>query len=96
MTTNGSLRHDTDARRYEYLIDGHAVAIAEYRRDGDAVVMHHTYTEPDHRGHGYAAKVVGFALDDLRARGLRVVPQCWFVAEFVEAHPQYRDLVTTV
>jgi predicted GNAT family acetyltransferase len=88
-----AVRHDPERRRYEYVVDGEALAVAEYREDGDVVVMHHTYTEPRHRGRGYAACVVAGALDDLRARGLHVIPQCWFVAEFVGAHPEYRDLV---
>jgi uncharacterized protein len=57
------------------------------------VVMHHTHTDPAHRGRGAAAVVVGGALDDLRKRGLRVVPTCWYVAEFIDTHPGYRDML---
>lgn len=89
------LRHDVDRRRYEYLVGGARVAYVEYRTDADTVTLHHTFTEPEHRGHGHAARVVEYALDDLRAHGRRVVPQCWFVAEFLAAHPEYRDLVAT-
>jgi predicted GNAT family acetyltransferase len=95
MTTTTPVHHDAEQQRYEYVVDGEALAIAEYRRDGDTVVMHHTYTDPRYRGRGYAARVVAAALDDVRARGLQVVPQCWFVAEFVASHPEYRDLVAT-
>lgn len=91
MTTTE--RHDPEGQRYELVVDGRAIAVAEYRVEGDVVVMHHTFTDPAHRGHGYAARVVGFALDDLRARGVRVDPQCWFVADFIDAHPEYRDLL---
>jgi predicted GNAT family acetyltransferase len=89
------LRHDTDGSRYQLVVDGEVVAVADYRDDGDRVVMHHTYTEPRHRGNGYAAVLVQGALDDLRARQRQIVPTCWYVAEFVEAHPEYRDLVDT-
>ena len=87
------LRHDADGSRYELVVDGEVVAVADYRDDGTTVVMHHTYTEPQHRGNGYAAQLVQGALDDLRTRGRTIVPTCWFVAEFVDAHPEYRDLV---
>jgi uncharacterized protein len=33
-------------------------------------------------------------LDDLRARGLALVPLCPFVADFITRHPEYADLVT--
>jgi predicted GNAT family acetyltransferase len=37
---------------------------------------------------------VRFALDHERAAGHRVVPRCWFVAEFIDEYPEYADLVT--
>ena len=88
-----TLVHEPERDRYTLVVDGDVLAVAEYRDDGDRVVMHHTYTEPQHRGRGYAAQLVEGALDDLRARGRTIVPTCWFVAEFVDAHPEYRDLV---
>jgi hypothetical protein len=33
------------------------------------------------------------ALDDARERGLRVVPICPFVDDYVRRHPAYADLV---
>jgi len=35
------------------------------------------------------------ALDTLAADGERVLPTCWFVAEFIEANPQYGHLLDT-
>jgi len=90
-----SVRHAPERNRYEYLVDGEPLAVAEYRRDGDVLVLHHTYTDPGHRGRGFAGRVVAGALDDVRAHGLHVDPQCWFVAEFVAAHPEYSDLLVT-
>ena len=89
-----SVRHVPEANRYEYVADDEPLAVVEYRVDGDVVVMFHTSTEPSQRGRGLAARVVQRALDDVRARGLRVEPRCWFVAEFIASHPEYRDLVT--
>jgi predicted GNAT family acetyltransferase len=89
----GEVRHDPTRHRYEYVVGGSVVAAADYRLEGDEVVMHHTYTEPAHRGQGIAARLVAGAFDDVRAEERRVVPACWFVAEFVAAHPEYGDLV---
>ena len=33
------------------------------------------------------------ALDDIRARGLRLVPFCPFVRSYIRRHPDYADLV---
>lgn len=32
-------------------------------------------------------------LDQLRARGTKLVPQCPFMAAFIDKHPEYADLV---
>jgi predicted GNAT family acetyltransferase len=36
---------------------------------------------------------VADALDDIRSRGLKVVPLCPFVAAYIRRHPEYEDLV---
>jgi predicted GNAT family acetyltransferase len=90
---NGTVVHDADGSRYEYVEDGRVLAIADYRRVGEQVVMHHTETRASHRGRGIGETLVAGALDDVRAHDLRVVPTCWFVAEFIDTHPEYRDLL---
>jgi predicted GNAT family acetyltransferase len=35
------------------------------------------------------------ALDDARGDGVRVDPQCGFVASYIERHPEYADLTAT-
>ena len=88
-----TVRHAADRHRYEAMIDGRVVGAAEYEPTADGVVMHHTYTDPAFRGRGIAAVVVAGALDDLRTRKLGVVPTCWYVTEYIEGHPEYRDLL---
>ena len=84
-----------DSSRYEITLDGRLVGIAEYRRHGDSVVFPHTEIEPPMRGQGVGAELVRQALDDVRAGGGLVVPQCWYVARFIDEHPEYADLLAT-
>ena len=37
--------------------------------------------------------VAKFALEDARARKLTVVAQCPFVANYIQKHPEYQDLL---
>lgn len=87
------VRDNAALDRYELLVDERMIGIADYHRVDDAVVLPHTVIEPSQRGHGWGVVLVGAALDDIRRQGLRIVPQCWFVAEFVEQNPHYGDLV---
>ena len=82
--------------RYELKIDGHVVGVADYQRgSGDQLVFPHTEIDGSRRGQGLGAVLVQAALDDVRRQGMRVVPRCWYVAEFIELHPEYRDLLVT-
>lgn len=88
------VRHNPDEQRYE-LVDGDdVVGFADYTPQGDDVlVFPHTVIVPSRRGRGLGAVLVRGALDDVRRSGKKVVPSCWFVAEFIGIHPEYEDLV---
>lgn len=86
------VRHVPERSRYELIVDGRQVGICDYRHQGDRVVLPHTVVDPSMRGRGLAAVLVGAALDDLRATGATVVATCWYVADFIDAHPEYHDV----
>ncbi|MEY2430688.1 MAG: uncharacterized protein QOC92_413 [Acidimicrobiaceae bacterium] len=88
------VRDNTERSRYELVVDGALVGIADYHLTGDHVVMPHTEIDADKRGQGFGAVLVKGALDDLRSKGRTVVPQCWYVAEFIDEHPEYHELLT--
>jgi hypothetical protein len=85
-----------ERRRYELELDGRVVGLLTYRLDAAAGVIAHRHTEIDPAvgGRGLGSRLVRFALDDARARGLTVRPLCPFVAAFIEAHPEYAELVS--
>lgn len=78
--------------RFE-LETGGATAIAAYERDGDAIVFTHTEVPEEMQGHGLGGRLIGAALTSARAQGLSVVPQCAFVAAYIDEHPDFADLV---
>ncbi len=87
------VRHEPEQSRYTISVDGRLAGIAEYEERGGALVFPHTEIDPLLRGQGLGAQLVQAALDDVRARGGRIVPVCWFVAQFVDEHPEYEDLL---
>lgn len=90
-----TLTHEPDARRYVLRIDDELVAVAEYVTNGSSISFNHTFTNPKLRGHGYAAEVVKFAMDDVEAAGTqRVVPMCWYVAKWFDENPDRVGLLT--
>lgn len=82
-----------DKRRYEVTVDGE-VAGASYYRDADGVrIVTHTEVADEFEGQGVGSRLIAGALDDIRARGLRVTPLCPFAAAYIKRHPEYGDLV---
>jgi predicted GNAT family acetyltransferase len=55
-------------------------------------VFPHTVVVPHLRGRGLGAELVRQALDDVRISGRQVIATCWYVADFIQANPAYRDL----
>jgi hypothetical protein len=91
-----SLELTNDEKHHRYLgsVEGRVAAFAAYIPRGEVVVFTHTETDPSFEGQGVASQLVRWALDDVRARGLRVQPQCPFVQAYIAGHrDEYGDLV---
>jgi hypothetical protein len=86
------VRDNPEKSRYELLEDGKLLGVADYRLMDDKLAFPHTEIVPGRRNQGLGEQLVQGALDDVRRRGAKVVPMCWFVAEFLEEHPEYADL----
>lgn len=87
-------RHEPEAHRYTMHVDGELVSVAEYLDHGAGSVFNHTVTVPKYRGRGYADRLIGYAMDDVEARGAGPVrPTCWYVAEWFDRHPERAGLL---
>jgi predicted GNAT family acetyltransferase len=82
-----------EERRYEAWLGDRLAGKAEYRIAGERVIFFHTEIDPAFEGHGVGSRLAREALDDVRARGLRVTPKCPFIAAWIARHPAYQDLV---
>jgi predicted GNAT family acetyltransferase len=85
-------RRNSERSRFELLEDGEVVAFAEYLDQGEVVVFPHTVVVAHLRGRGIGAELVRKSLDEVRVSGKLVIATCWYVAEFIDANPEYQDL----
>ena len=88
-----AIRDNRAEQEFELEIDGHR-ALAAYQLEGDRIVFTHTKVPHAIEGRGVGSKLIRAALDSARDQHLKVVPQCPFVATYIERHPEYRDLLT--
>jgi uncharacterized protein len=82
-----------ESSRYEIRDGDRVLGLAAYRREAGRTVFTHTEVYPEAEGTGVGGKLVRGALDDVRARGERAVPQCSFVRGWIDRHADYADLV---
>ncbi|MEU8170134.1 GNAT family N-acetyltransferase [Micromonospora sp. NPDC049004] len=89
-----TLVEDNPAKnRFEILVDDALAGFTAYVPRGEVLVFTHTEVDRAFQGKGVGGALIRGTLDQVRTRGGRVVPQCPFVAAFIDKHPEYADLV---
>ena len=95
MTTDKTGEQTTvtvEPGRFTITVDGQPVGLAEYSdRDGRRTFPH-TEVGREYQGRGLATILVAEALRATREAGLRVVPACSMVADYIDKHPEYDDI----
>jgi hypothetical protein len=87
--------HDNpDKKRYEAVVDGALAGFAAYRLHPGAIAFVHTEIEDEFESQGIGSTLVREALEDVRRRGLTVLPFCPFVRSFIAGHREFVDLVS--
>jgi predicted GNAT family acetyltransferase len=88
------IENDVRRSRYTIALDDELAGFADYRLEGNRIVFTNTEVDPAKRKVGLGGRLVEYALDDIRTgSALTVVPECSFVAHFIDAHPDYQELV---
>ena len=82
-----------EERAYVAFVDGERAGKAQYVTREERRVFTHTEVDDAYAGAGVGAALVRYALDDMRARGVAVVPLCPFFRAYIKRHPGYEDLV---
>ncbi len=89
-----TVRDNRATNRYEVLSGGEVAGFAEYALRGHEIALFNTEIAGRFDGQGLGSILAEAALADARARGLKVVPTCEFIAGHIRAHPdRYLDLV---
>jgi predicted GNAT family acetyltransferase len=87
-----AVRDNPALNRIELDLDGHT-AVAYYQLSPGVITFTHTEVPAELSGRGIGSELVRGALAAARARGLKVVPKCPFVAAYMAKHPQFNDLL---
>ncbi len=86
-----TITDNTARRRFELEEEG-KLAFADYRLDGDILILPHVEADPALRGKGTAGRLMTGVLEKAKEQGWKVRPICGYAAAFIERHPEFRDL----
>ncbi len=87
-----NITHNEQAQRFETTIDGH-IGYISYQQQDNTLVYDHTIVPPALGGRGVGSALVKHALDYAQEHDKKVVPQCSFVASYINKHTEYQNLV---
>ena len=86
------VRDNPEEHRFEMMVEGQR-AEAYYTLDGKVMTFTHTDVPQVLSGRGIGSRLIKGALDQVRARGLKVRATCPFVSAYLGKHPEYGDLI---
>ncbi len=89
------VRNNAEQSRYEAWLDGEMAGFVAYQQRSESTVLTHTEVADRFEGRGVGSALARGALDDLRAQGRSVVPQCSFITGWIDKHPDYQGLVAS-
>ena len=78
--------------RYELVVEDH-LAATYYKVSDGVITFIHTEVPPELGGKGVGSQLIKGALDQVRAEGLKVIPECPFVKAYIDKHGEYADLL---
>lgn len=82
-----------EEKRYELWVGDKLAGVIDYESSPGTVVLVHTEVDAAFEGRGLATRLIAGAIEDIRARGLKLVPVCPVVRAYLRRHPEDRDLV---
>ena len=83
-----TLHRDDERGTFTLDLGDGASAYATFRKRGDAVVITHTEVPRRLEGRGHGSALMKAILDDVRARGEKVVPLCSFALAYMRRRPE--------
>ena len=81
-----------DAKRYEFEMEGKR-PIIEYIKAKNKIYLTHTEVPESMAGKGVGKALVGQVLEDIKEKGLTLIPLCPFVALYIKRNPEWKELV---
>lgn len=88
----GEFKDNAAKSRFELIGEGGDV-FADYRMDGERLVISYVYAAPELRGSGAAGRLMKEVAEHARAGKLKIVPLCGYASAWMQRHDEYAALI---
>ena len=78
--------------RFEMKAGDH-LALAYYTLAQGIITLTHTEVPHELSGQGIGSRLARAVLEQVRARGLKVIPKCPFISAYIAKHDEFADLL---
>ena len=85
------ITHNPAQNRFESEQNG-LVAVADYHLNEKIMTVTHVIVPPELRGGGVASALAAEVVARARRDGLKIVPQCSFMAAYMKKHSETHDV----
>jgi len=86
-----TLKHNAEACKYEYHIDGH-VAYITYDDQNGNMHLTHTIVPEELAGKGLARILLEAVLEEIKKDNKKAVAKCSYIVKYQEKHPEASDI----
>jgi uncharacterized protein len=88
------IEHDTVRHRFIARVPS-GTAVLAYTPAGPGLLnLYSTNVPAPDRGRGVGGSLVAAAVSYAREQGMRIIPTCSYVAQWIREHPENQDLVS--
>ncbi|WP_203293608.1 GNAT family N-acetyltransferase [Luteirhabdus pelagi] len=89
---NLNVTENKERHRFEATV-GSGLALIEYIRAKNGVYLTHTEVPEKEEGEGVGTELVKQTLEMLQEEGVKIVPQCPFVAHYIRENPEWKSMI---
>lgn len=93
-----NIQHKDDGERGKFFVNENNVDIAQmiYIWSGSRLItIEHTEVSDQLKGQGVGNKLIAFAVDWARKKGIKIIPVCPFAKAVLTRKPEYADVLAT-
>jgi uncharacterized protein len=87
------VEHDPATHRFQARVSSGTAVLSYAPVSPGLLELYSTYVPAADRGHGIGGRLVESAVAYAREQGMRIIPTCWYVGQWIREHPEHSDLV---